>query len=532
MPSDYKQVETLIQIAIQGLDGNRYQSISQAAKELSIPYERLRNRYHGRLAKSGLRSGNNLLSSEQEAAVIKYIDYFDDLHLPITRAMLRSCVNAILSRSHDDETSDPPTISEQWVKRFLRRHPELHIRRQKTIEIARKEAHDPDLVKDWYQRFEQVTKDYGIQPSDIYNTDETGFRIGVGRDQWVITRHSRRKVYIGSDTNRESLTVIEAVSTDGFVAPPMFIFNGKMHMESWFEYLQEEESIAISESGYSNDRIAYQWIQRFHEATRSRTRGTHRLLVLDGYDSHCTYEFLMFCQSVNIIPFFLIPHTSHLCQPLDVGVFQAYKYHHSQAVANASRTGCTKFSKTEFLNAIGDIRRATFKTGTIKTGWRESGLHPFCPAKVLDFLYQQCTPPVSREQSPEPGLLATPSKPADFERLAAAIRDTETTTPQYNTMVQKLSKGSVTQSHLMRQLSYDLYMSEMASAGRRKRERASRRRVNAGGVVVAVEQARRMVKAREATDEDTEKNKNRRKFKKVMEQLKRGIRNHELRKYR
>lgn len=487
MPSDYKQVEKLIQVAIQGLHEDRYQSISQAAKDLSVPYERLRSRYHGRLAKSGLRSGNNLLSVEQEAAVIKYIDYLDRLHLPITRARLTLCVNGILSQSHGDQDSDAPVISEQWVKRFLRRHPELHIGRQKTIEMARKDTHDPELVDDWYQHFEKVIKDNGIQSSDIYSTAETGFRIGVGPDQWVIT-------HVGRDTDRESLTAIEAMSTDDFVAPPMFILNENKRMESWFEHLQGDESIAASETGTSNDIIAYQWIQRFHDATRSRTRGTHRLLVLDGHDSYCTYEVLMFCQSVNIIPFFLLPHTSHLCQPLDVGVFQAYENHHLQPIANASIAGCNETSKTELLNAIGELRRFAFEMSSIKTGWQESGLFPFCPAKVVDSLHQQTTPSASRGASPEPGLLLTPSKPADFERLGAALRDMDTTRPEYRIMVQKLSKGSVTQSHLMTQLTRELHQSEMAPAGRQRKERATRRR-KTGGPVAGVGRARKSGKS-------------------------------------
>jgi hypothetical protein len=40
-----------------------------------------------------------------------------------------------------------------------------------------------------------------------------------------------------------------------------------------------------------------------------------------------------------------MPHTSHLLQPLDVGVFHAYKNWHSEAVANASHIGGGKFIK-------------------------------------------------------------------------------------------------------------------------------------------------------------------------------------------
>ena len=39
---------------------------------------------------------------------------------------------------------------------------------------------DPDLIQEWLQKF---SGEYGILPQDIYNFDETEFRIGVGRNQ-------------------------------------------------------------------------------------------------------------------------------------------------------------------------------------------------------------------------------------------------------------------------------------------------------------------------------------------------------------
>jgi hypothetical protein len=42
------------------------------------------------------------------------------------------------------------------------------------------------------------------------------------------------------------------------------------------------------------------------------------------YGSHLTYEFMRFCEKQKIIVFFLLPHTSHILQLLDVGVFNVY----------------------------------------------------------------------------------------------------------------------------------------------------------------------------------------------------------------
>ena len=63
-------------------------------------------------------------------------------------------------------------------------------------------------------------------PTDIYNFDKSGFRVGIGKDQWIITREPHRKAYISTDTNRELVTIIEIISGDGVDLLPIIILAG------------------------------------------------------------------------------------------------------------------------------------------------------------------------------------------------------------------------------------------------------------------------------------------------------------------
>lgn len=49
--------------------------------------------------------------------------------------------------------------------------------------------------------------------------------------------------------------------------------------------------------------------------------GGYRLLILDGHNSHCTYQFCSFAEKNKIIILCLPSHTTHVLQPCDVGVF-------------------------------------------------------------------------------------------------------------------------------------------------------------------------------------------------------------------
>ena len=59
--------------------------------------------------------------------------------------------------------------------------------------------------------------------------DETGFRIGIGRDQLVITKQ-QRQLYLDVPSNRESATAIETISDGGEFIPAFLILAGIQHM--------------------------------------------------------------------------------------------------------------------------------------------------------------------------------------------------------------------------------------------------------------------------------------------------------------
>jgi hypothetical protein len=53
--------------------------------------------------------------------------------------------------------------------------------------------------------------------------------------------------------------------------------------------------------------------------------GSWGILLLDGCSCHHSDEFLDTCHDVGILPVFLPAHSSHLTQPLDVGLFEIHK---------------------------------------------------------------------------------------------------------------------------------------------------------------------------------------------------------------
>lgn len=375
MPQSALSVDEKIEQVLESIEHVEKPNFSKLAREHGVPYQRLLARSKGRQTRSQRPSATCKLTDAQDQALYDYIARLDQLGVYVRLSMIASCATYLIQRAYEG-IGTPPSATVRWAKNWLKRNPELHRRRQRSLDLNRAVAHDKEAILKWFNSLIDIIKLYGITASDIWNFDETGFRIGIGKDQWVITFEPRRRIYLASPDDRTTLTMTECVNADGAVIEPMVIIEGSEFLDRYFTDLPDGYLVARSGSGYTNDELSLEWARHFVRESKKYCKGVYRLLIFDGFDSHCTQEFLEVLEDHNVIPYRLPPHTSHFLQPLDVGCFQPYKHWHAEAVDNATRTGCTSFNKVEFLAAIESIRTYTFKPRTILKGWRDTGLHP------------------------------------------------------------------------------------------------------------------------------------------------------------
>ena len=80
----------------------------------------------------------------------------------------------------------------------------------------------------------------------------------------------------------------------------------------------------------------------------------------------------------------LPPHSSHLIQPLDVGVFGPLKTHIASALEPIISTEIHKLIKVEWLAAYIEAHNNAFSTRNIRSGFAGTGILPFNPSKVIN----------------------------------------------------------------------------------------------------------------------------------------------------
>jgi hypothetical protein len=207
----------------------------------------------------------------------------------------------------------------------------------------------------WFQLLQRTLAKYGIAKEDIWNFDETGFMMGViSATGMVVTRAERRGgAKMAQQGNREWVTVIQGVSSQGWAIPPFIIVAGKYHLSSWYQDspLPEDWIIAVSEKGWTTNERGLEWIRHFDKHSRGRATGAYRLLVLDGHESHHSTEFELYCKENKIITLCMPAHSSHILQPLDVGCFAALE---GMAVLSGRAIQCDR----QKVCITGEVRRS------------------------------------------------------------------------------------------------------------------------------------------------------------------------------
>lgn len=91
--------------------------------------------------------------------------------------------------------------------------------------------------------------------------------------------------------------------------------------------------------------------------------GQWRLLILDGHKSHVTEEFMQYNYTQKVSCYNLIPHASHILQPLDLTVVSSLKRRFRELVAVGTDINDFKPSKkTQFLQHYQEARTKAITT--------------------------------------------------------------------------------------------------------------------------------------------------------------------------
>ena len=415
------QREQQIELALQAIRTGEVNSIRAAHRAYNIPESTLRARLNGTTNRRTAHQYRKRLSIQQEEFLVDWILEQESQGFPPSHARCREMASRILRMNGDTQE-----LGKRFVTKFIRDNPRIASVVGRPIEQARIDGTHPEAIQEFYTLYERIVREFNIQPCNTWNMDEHGIALGVCANSYVLGSSKKKRSYVKSPESREWVSIIEVVSPTGGFIRPLVIFKGTAPQTSHFPTDTPDWRYTGSTNGWTTNSKGLSWLTTMYEPETRPRNGQWRLLIMDGHGSHTAVDFLWYCKQNKIHLLFLPAHTSHVLQPLDLGVFAPLKSRYrAQIAALASLDDASPVKKQRFVTCYNIARKETFTPRLLRIGWQAAGLYPYNPSKGLNSSQVQAskprpsTPPQRQETPP---IFGTPKSSQHIYRTTQSIR--------------------------------------------------------------------------------------------------------------
>ena len=177
-----------------------------------------------------MAADQQILNTIEEATLISFIQKLAAHAFPLGRQ--RIILHALqLAQIHHPSCK---SMSYSWFHQFKSRHPkDLKAAWTKNLNTSHAAAVNPIVIEHYYKLLKATLLKYAFTPSEIYGFDKSGFPFGgdgiceciYGGDDGI--QHKQ------GEGNRENVSTMVTICTDGTYTTPTAIFKGKNYNSAW-----------------------------------------------------------------------------------------------------------------------------------------------------------------------------------------------------------------------------------------------------------------------------------------------------------
>lgn len=358
-------------------------SKNTASKTYNVPRRTL-VRYLNKNSNEKVKLGRKpTLTLEEENELKSRIIRLATIGYPLSRKLLRKCVYNYCHENNIPNvfSSDKKIAGRFWLRGFLKRNPEISVRKAQSMNPARAQKLNKFIVGDYFTKLRQTLLDLDLmdKPEKIFNIDEKGCRLSLHHQQNVLAQKGTKRVHLVAPEHGQNVTIVACGSASGVAIPPCILFKGCRMKQEWKDNLPPESLVLMSPKGSMNVKNFKLWLEHF---AKYKPNG-RCLLIFDGAKCHLDHTIVDIADRHEITLFCFPSNTTHELQPMDKSVFRSFEHHWDEQVLlfwtqNKDRA----LTKQRFGPIFSVVWDKCMTPANIKSGFRATGIYPFSPDAI------------------------------------------------------------------------------------------------------------------------------------------------------
>ncbi|CAG5039045.1 unnamed protein product [Parnassius apollo] len=404
-----KWTENQLKAALEAVQKGKM-SQRKAAATFNVPRRTLRNHIKSGSTKK-IIGRTPVLNKTQEKDLCKRVIRLAQVGLPLTSKIVRKqayefCKANSIPNSFNDNKN---IAGKKWLKNFVKRNPEISLRRAQLMNPARAQKLNKYIVQQHFNAIKTIYEDLNIcnHPERLYNMDEKGCRLTIHHQHKVFAAKGTKRVHFVAQEHAENVTIAMCVNAAGNSVPPMVIFKGKRLRPEFCDNMPPGTLVKMGTKGSMTTELFVEFINHLGQF---KSQGKC-LLIFDGASSHLDARIVDAADAHDIVLYCLPSNTTHELQPLDKSVNKSYEHFWDEEVLlYAYQHPGRKLTKTRFSKIFTKVWSKCTTKENIINGFRATGLFPYDPNAIPEEAYA-------------PSALTQLPNPRDIEQNVSSIND-------------------------------------------------------------------------------------------------------------
>ena len=367
--------------AVRAVRERKVRSLRQAARDFGVPHATLTRRVADSCNNRKKHDGQMFLGEVLEGAIATVCRQLGEWKIPLTLMELRLLVKNYLDIGKVDSAFRENMPGRDWARNFLRRN-KLSMRLVSKIKPTRAKLSKSDM-EEYFENLRVSLE--GIDPSNIYNFDETCMTDDPSRKKCIVRRGARRNERV-TPFSKQGFSVMFCGSATGVYLPPMVVYRAKNVYDQWQAGGVQGTVYGATDSGWFNMEMFEKWFFQVYLPHVRDAQG-RKALIGDNLGSHFSPKVVSACIEHDIRFVTLLPNSTHICQPLDVAVFRPLKILWRAALdawrCESRLTGT--IPKETFPVLLGRVCKQLVPANLV-AGFKASGISPLDSSQVISRL--------------------------------------------------------------------------------------------------------------------------------------------------